>query len=130
MKTIEVNNMLNRCIKKAEEQLSTGYEIVLDFGTKANPEKIDRVLTYFNENYGIEVCIRHAELREMIESGIYGGLAGAGAGFLAALYFGGPVGWCILGGALVGTLIGSLSQVLYVTVYKSKGRTKMKIEYS
>jgi len=67
-------------------------------------------------------------MKELLIAGAYAGIAGAGVSVLGALYFACPIGWCALGGTLVGAIVGSLSQVLIVTIYQRKGRTLIKLQ--
>ncbi|MBS1517933.1 MAG: hypothetical protein JSS91_07585 [Bacteroidetes bacterium] len=128
MKTIKVNRNIRKSIEMAEEQIMNGYEVVFDFGTSKDFEKVEKMLTYLGDDYGVDIYIRHAELKEIIEGGIIGGVAGAGIGIIAAFYFSGPVGWIALSGMLIGAAAGSISKSLIVTVYKRKGVTYMKVK--
>jgi outer membrane lipoprotein SlyB len=115
-------------VRKADTIIRNGYSVILDFGTKADPDKIQSVLDFFNEEYGIELSIRHAELQEVIEKGIIGAVSGAGVGVLSALIFGGPVGMFALGGTIIGGITGVISATLHITIYKYNGHTMMEIE--
>lgn len=127
MKTIKIRKT-GKSIKKANELIMQGYDVVLDFGKKADLEKMDRILTYFDDEYGIEVSFRHAEIEEILENSIVGAISGAGAGILYGMIFGGPVGLLALAGGAVGLILGGLSPVLSVTVYRYNGHTLMKIK--
>jgi|GEM_PF-6242526 len=117
-----------KSVRNADTIVRNGYTVILDFGTKADPDKIESVLEFFNDEYGIELSIRHAELQEIIENGIIGGVSGTGFGILYSMIFGGPVGILALACGIGGLLLGVLSTTLHVTVYKYRGHTMMKIE--
>lgn len=129
MKTIKIGNT-DRNITEANDLIKQGYGVVLDFGKKPDLDKINRILTYFNGEYGIELSINHADISEIIESGIMGGAAGAGAGILYGIFSGGPIGLLALAGGVIGTILGGLSPVLNVTIYKYQGQTFVTIRNS
>ncbi|MBK9404447.1 MAG: hypothetical protein IPN57_07940 [Ignavibacteria bacterium] len=129
MKTIKIGNT-DRNIAEANELIKQGYGVVLEFGKNPDLDKMNRILTYFNGEYGIEISINHADIAEIIESGIIGGVSGAGAGILYGIIFGGPIGLLALTGGVIGTILGGLSPVLSVTIYKYKGKTFVTIRNS
>ncbi len=126
MKTLKFDN-ITEVLNKSQETLSEGNEVVFDFGKHANHEHIARILTYFHEDYKLEVNIRHAEFQEILEAALTGAVAGGAIGILAGLILGGPVGTLAMLGAALGLLIGSASVVLQVKVYKYRGNTLVKI---
>ncbi len=118
----------SEAISFAEEQLNDGREVILDFGKRVNVKELDHVFTYFTGNYEVDVTMRHAELKEIVEAGLIGGVIGAGTGALAAFLLGGPVGILTGIGALIGVAAGVASVTLNITVYKYRGHTLMKIK--
>jgi len=114
-------------IRKSEDLLEEGKEIILDFGKYADPEDLTHVLTYLHQEYKVEVSMRHAELEDILESAVIGGVAGGAVGILAALIWGGPVGILAALGTILGGLLGASSAVLNVKIYKYRGNTLMKL---
>jgi hypothetical protein len=114
-------------IRKSEDLLEEGKEIILDFGKYADPEDLTHILTYLHQEYKVEVSMRHAELEEILESAVIGGVTGGALGILAALIWGGPVGILAALGTILGGLLGASSAVLNVKIYKYRGNTLMKL---
>jgi hypothetical protein len=86
-------------IKEAEKLIQDGYDIILDFSKKADPKKLQKILTYFGDKYGIKVNIRDAKLKEILAG------LGASAGLLSEI----------------------ASATLNVKIYKYCGNTLVKI---
>lgn len=120
---------LNKEIKKNEidNLIKEGYDLILDFGRKTDPRKIDKILTHLDKNFAIEVSIRHSELEDIVESGLIGGVAGAGCGILASILTGGPIGILVGIGISLGITAGIMSATLNIKIYQYRGHTILKI---
>ncbi len=114
-------------IKEAEKLILDGYDIILDFSKKADPKILQRILTYFDDKYGIEVDNRDAELGEILEGAVFRGISGSVPGIIASLYLGSPAGILAGLGALAGSSLGIASAILNVKNYKYRGNTLVKI---
>ena len=113
-------------------------EIVVDFGTKVDPEKVLQTLTLIIGKLKVEMVIRHAELKDYLVGAangaiIGGALGGAWALLEAAVTVGTSLELTTLIakiglGALIGFFIGTAAvPVSSVRIYKYKGATRMKL---
>jgi predicted phage tail protein len=122
--------------RKLNEEIEDGREVILNLGEDVKPEKVLKILSFLQDEYEVELVVRHAELREYIEHVVagaaVGGAVGAGGAILTALAAGNPI---TLGPVLVAAGIGALAgaigagatEVHRVTVYKHRGETRIKV---
>lgn len=123
--------------RKVNDEIEDGREVVLTFGEDVKPEKVLKVLSFLQDEYEVELVVRHAEMREYVEhivaGGAVGGAVGAGGAILTALIAGNPItlGPVLVAagiGALAGAIIGAGATAVHrVTVYKHRGETRVKI---
>lgn len=123
-------------LRDVEDAMEEGWDVVLDLGEDASPERVIKIMEAVAGSYRVDVVVRHAELREYIDNSLTGAAIGGGAAataVLTALAAGAPFSWPALltaigVGALTGGLIASaLTPMSELRVYKYRGSTRVKL---
>ena len=135
--TIDVaGRRIDSILREVDVYSTEGYDVIFELGESPSPERVLKILKATTLKYKVDVTIRHAELKEFIQTGLAGATAGAfiaGVGFMVLAFatknpikiinffkaFG--IGFAL--GALFGI---SSTQIKELRVYKLRGETKIK----
>lgn len=103
-------------------------ELMIEFSGDIPPERIAKFFEWATDEYKVKAVVRHAELKEYVTMTVAGAAVGAAGITLLAYYVGAAVSLpLVLGGAAAGAVLGALSTPLHIKIYKTRGRTRMRL---
>ena len=119
------------------EVLEAGDDVIINLGPNASPERVIKTIHALFGEHEVRLNVRHAEVRDYIDTAIPSSAIGAAVGvaavLLAAYKSGSPItAAAILAAAGIGAVAGGLlgigmAAVHDVTIYRHSGDTRVKI---
>ena len=127
--------------EEAVNQFLDGHEVIVRFQRNADLDRVTSMINLCMGNFGMDLEIRHMDLRECILEGLGSSVKetipiGTAASVILGLVTGGAATWPVLlraasTGALLGLVMGvGLTAVHSLVVYKYRGDTCMKLMQS